>query len=93
MFQDVQSILKRANERPLQLDGNVVKVSTEFEPTYYTSILLVKNLNPKTSEETLKNFVESTKNTEVWNVVLGKDNKAIVILKTEIGILTFFMYN
>ncbi|XP_028391015.1 protein mono-ADP-ribosyltransferase PARP14-like [Dendronephthya gigantea] len=82
--EDVQNILRKANKETLQLDGNVVNVSTDYEPTYYRSVLLAKNLNPKTGEETLKNFVEATKNTDVWKVVLGKDNKAIVILKSDI---------
>ncbi|CAB3992453.1 poly [ADP-ribose] polymerase 14-like isoform X2 [Paramuricea clavata] len=63
---------------------NVLKVSTVFEPTHDRSILLAKNLNPKTSKETLQKFVESKKNVDVFNVVFGKDGKAIVILKNEI---------
>ena len=63
----------------------MLKVSTVFEPTHDRSILLAKNFNPKTSKETLQNFVESTKSVDVLNVVLGKDGKAIVILKNEIG--------
>jgi hypothetical protein len=78
-------VLTKANETPLKLEGNVLKVSTVFEPTHDRSILLAKNLNPKTSKETFQNFVESTKSVEVLNVVLGKDGKAIVILKNEIG--------
>ena len=58
-------------------------------PTHDQSILLAKNLNPKTSKETLQDFVESTKNADVFNVVLGKDGKAIVILKDEIGGYTY----
>ena len=54
-------------------------------PTSDQSILLAKNLNPKTNEETFKNFVESTKNADVVNVVFGKDGKAIAILRTAIG--------
>ena len=60
-------------------------MSKEFIPTHDQSILLAKNLNPKTSKETFKNFVESTKNADVFNVVFGKDHKAIVILKSTIG--------
>ena len=78
-------MLKKANETSLKLEDNVLKVSTVFEPTHDRSILLAKNLNPKTSKETLQNFVESTKSVDVLNVVLGKDGKAIVILKNEIG--------
>jgi hypothetical protein len=63
----------------------VLKVSTVFEPTHDRSILLAKNLNPKTSKETFQTFMESTKSVNVFNVVLGKDGKAIVILKNEIG--------
>jgi hypothetical protein len=80
---DAQNVLKKVNETSLKLEGNVLKVSTE--PTHDRSILLAKNLNPKTSKETLQNFVESTKSVDVLNVVLGKDGKAIVILKNEIG--------
>ena len=58
-------------------------------PTYDQSILLAKNLNPKTNKETFKNFVESTKNADVFNIVLGKDGKAIVILKSAIGRFLF----
>ena len=78
-------MITKANEKPLTLEGNVLKVSTVFEPTHDRSILLAKNLNPKTNKETFQNFVESTKNSDVLNVVLGKDGKAIVILKNEIG--------
>jgi hypothetical protein len=78
-------VITKANEKPLTLEGNVLKVSTVFEPTHDRSILLAKNLNPKTNKETFQNFVESTKNSDVLNVVLGKDGKAIVILKNEIG--------
>ena len=60
-------------------------MSSEFIPTHDQSILLAKNLNPKTSKETFKNFVESTKNADVFNVVFGKDGKAVVILKSTIG--------
>ena len=66
-------------------------VSSEFIPTHDQSILLAKNLSPKTtSKETFKNFVESTKNADVFNVVFGKDHKAIVILKSTIGGLFCF---
>ena len=58
-------------------------------PTPDQSILLAKNLNPKTNEETFKNFVESTKNADVVNVVFGKDGKAIAILRTAIGEFLF----
>ena len=85
MHLDAQCVLKKTNETSLKLEDNLLKVSAEFEPTHDRSILLAKNLNPKTSEETFQNFVESTKNVDVLNVVLGKDGKAIVILKNEIG--------
>jgi hypothetical protein len=78
-------VLTNANESPLKLEGNVLKVSAEFEPTRDRSILLAKNLKPETSKETFQNFVEATKNVDVFNVVFGKDGKAIVILKGEIG--------
>jgi hypothetical protein len=78
-------VLKKVNETPLILEGNVLKVSTVFEPTHDRSVLLAKNLKPETSKETFQNFVEATKNVDVFNVVFGKDGKAIVILKTEIG--------
>ena len=58
-----------------------LKVNTEFEPTLDRTILLARNLNPKTDEETFKNFIEVRKKTDVFNVVAGKDGKAIVILK------------
>ena len=78
-------MLTKANETPLKLEGNLLKVSIVFEPTHDRSILLAKNLNPKTSKETFQKFIESTKSVDVLNVVLGKDGKAIVILKNEIG--------
>ena len=82
-------MLEKAKEAPLQLDGNTLTVSSVFVPTHDQSILLAKNLNPNTNEETFKNFVESTKNADVFNVVFGKDGKAIVILRTAIGGLLF----
>ena len=78
-------MLKKAKETPLQLGGNVLKVSLAVEPTHDQSILLVNNLNPKTSKETLKDFIEATKNADVFQVIFGKHRKAIVILKNEIG--------
>jgi hypothetical protein len=60
-------------------------VSTVFEPTHDRSILLAKNINPETKEETFKSFVEVKKKVDVLNVVMGKNGKAIVILKREIG--------
>ena len=78
-------MLEKAKETPFQLDGNFLTVGSEFVPTHDQSILLAKNLNPKTSEETFKNFVESTKGADVFNVVFGKDGKAIVILKSAMG--------
>ena len=82
-------MLEKAKEAPLQLDGNTLTVSSVFVPTHDQSILLAKNLNPNTNGETFKNFVESTKNADVFNVVFGKDGKAIVILRTAIGGLLF----
>ena len=78
-------MLKKAEETPLKLEGNVLTVSPVLEPTHDQSILLVNNLNPKTSKETLKDFIEATKNADVFEVIFGKDGKAIVILKNEIG--------
>ena len=78
-------MIQKAKEELLQLEGNFLTVSREFIPTHDRSMLLAKNLNPKTSKETFKNFVESTKNADVFNVVFGKDHKAIVILKSAIG--------
>ena len=78
-------MLEKAKETPPELEGNLLTVSSELIPTHDQSILLAKNLNPKTSKETLKNFVESTKNADVFNVVCGKDGKAIVILNIPIG--------
>ena len=77
-------MLKKAEETLLKLEGNVLTVSPVLEPTHDQSILLVNNLNPKTSKETLKDFIESTKNADVFEVIFGKDGKAIVILKNEI---------
>ena len=84
MYLDAQSVLKKAEETLLKLEGNVLTVSPVLEPTHDQSILLVNNLNPKTSKETLKDFIESTKNADVFEVIFGKDGKAIVILKNEI---------
>ena len=78
-------MLEKAEETQLQLEGNMLTVSSVFVPTHDHSILLAKNLNPGTNKETFKNFVESTKNADVFNVVFGKDGKAIVILKSAIG--------
>ena len=82
---DAQRVLEKAKETPLQLEGKYLTVSSVFVPTHDQSILLAMNLNPKTSKETFKNFVESTKNADVLNVVFGKGGKAIAILKTAIG--------
>ena len=78
-------MLEKAKETPLQLEGYQLTVSSVSVPTHDQSILLAKNLNPRTNKETFKNFVESTKNADVFNVVFGKDSKAIAILKTAIG--------
>ena len=84
----MQNILRASNKKPFILDGNPLKVSTDLEPTHDRSILLLKNLSPSTNKDTLKDFVETTKNADVFNVVPGKDGKAIVILRSEIGICT-----
>ena len=68
-------------------------MSSVFVLTHDQSILLVKNLNPKTSQQRLKNFVQSAKNADVFNVVLGKNGKAIVILRTAIGKFLLFVVN
>ena len=78
-------VLKKASETQLCLDGNLLKVSTIFEPRHDRSILLAKNLNPRTSKKTFQKFVEMTIPVDVFNIVYGKDNTAIVILKSEIG--------
>ena len=84
-------MLEKGKETPLQLEGNFLTVSSVFLHdqsmllTHDQSMLLAKNLSPKTNKETFKNFVESTKNADVFNVVFGKDGKAIVILKGAIG--------
>ena len=82
---DARGVLEKAKETPLLLEGNFLTVSSVFVPTHDQSILLAKNLNPKTNKETFKNFIESTKNADVFNIVFGKDDKAIVILKSAIG--------
>ena len=79
-------MLERAKVTPLRMST----VSSEFIPTHDQSILLAKNLNPKTSKQAFKNFVESTQNADVFNIVFGKDGKALVILKSTIG--GFFHY-
>jgi hypothetical protein len=55
-------------------------MSAVFEPKHDRSILLAKNLNPRTSKVTLQIFVKATQCVDVFNVVSGKDGKAIVIL-------------
>ena len=85
VYLDAQNVLRKVEETPLKLAGNVLTVSSTFESTHDQSILLVTNLNPKTSKETLKNFVEATKNADVLKVVFRKDCKAIMILNNEIG--------
>ncbi len=83
---DVQGVLKKASETPLKLEGNLLKVSTVFEPTHDRSILLAKNINSQTNEETFKSFVEIKRKADVLNVIFGENGqKAIVILKSEIG--------
>ena len=78
-------MLKKASETPLKLEGNLLKVSTVFEPTHDRSILLAKNINSQTNEETFKSFVEIKRKADVLSVIFGKDGQAIVILKSEIG--------
>ena len=93
-FQDLRVTLKKASETPLYLENNLLKVSDVFEPTHDRSILLAKHLNPKTSKETLQHFVEAKKRVEVFNIVYGKGDKAIVILKSEIGrFMRLFFYD
>ena len=82
---DAKNVLEKAKETPFQLEGNYLTVSSVFVPTHDQSILMARNLSPKTNKETFKNFVESTKNADVFNIVFGKDGKAIVILKSAIG--------
>ena len=82
---DAKSVIKKTKERPLKLEGSELKVSTIHELTHDKSILLAKNLNPVTKKETFQNFIESTKNVDVFNVILGQDGKAVVVLKNEIG--------
>ena len=86
-------MLEKGKETPLQLEGNFLTVSSVFLQTHDQSMLLAKNLSPKTNEETFKNFVESTKNADVFNVVFGKDGKAIVILKGAIGEFLYLVVN
>ena len=76
-------MIKRAKDKPLQLEGNLLTVSTEL--MLDRSILLAKNVSPKTSSETFKNFIESTRNVDVLDIVWGKDGKAIIILEDAIG--------
>jgi hypothetical protein len=79
-------VLKKANETPLELEGNLLKVSALSGPTHYSGILLAKNLSLKMSEERFNELcIEATKYEEVFNVVPGKDGKAIVILKNGRG--------
>ena len=78
-------MLKKAKKTRLKLEGNFLIVKPVLEPTHYKCILLINNLNPRTDEETLKDFIESTKNVVVLKVVFGKDGKAIVILENQIG--------
>ena len=79
-------MLKKANETLLELEKNVLRISEVFEPTHDKSILIAKNVNySKINEETFRSFVEVKKNVDVFNVVFGKDDKAIVILQNEIG--------
>ena len=76
-------MIKRAKDKPLQLEGNLLTVSTEL--MLDRSILLAKNVSPKTSRETFKNFIESTRNVDVLDIVWGEDGKAIIILEDAIG--------
>jgi hypothetical protein len=69
---DAQNVLKKANETPLKLEGNLLNVSSVFEPTHDRSILLAKNINPETNEETFKSFVEVKKKADVLNLFMGK---------------------
>ncbi|XP_046856440.1 uncharacterized protein LOC124449537 isoform X2 [Xenia sp. Carnegie-2017] len=81
---DAENVLKRAKEKLLVLNGCSVQVTADYIPTEDRSILMVTNLSPDTNVETLKNFVEIKKQTDVIKIVLGKHGKAVIILQEEI---------
>ncbi|XP_046856480.1 uncharacterized protein LOC124449563 isoform X3 [Xenia sp. Carnegie-2017] len=81
---DAENVLKKAEETPLVHEGSPLQVTADYIPTEDRSILIVTNLSPDINVETLKNCVESKKNTIVFKIFLGKHGKAVVILKKEI---------
>ena len=66
------------------LNGCPVQVTADYIPSEDRSILMATNLSPDTTVETLKNFVETKKQTDVIKIVLGKHGKAVIILQEEI---------
>ena len=81
---DAQNVLKKAKETPLVHEGRPLQVTADYVPTEDRSILMVTNLSPDTNVETLKNCVETKKQTDVIKIILGKHGKAVIILQEEI---------
>ncbi|XP_046856473.1 protein mono-ADP-ribosyltransferase PARP9-like isoform X2 [Xenia sp. Carnegie-2017] len=80
---DAENVLKKAKETPFVHEGRPLQVTADYVPTEDRSILMVTNLSPDINVETLKNFVESMKNTVVLKIFLGKHGKAVVVLEEE----------
>ena len=58
IYLDASNVLKRAEKKPLKLDGNELKVDTADELTRDKSIPLAENLNLMTSKETINMLVK-----------------------------------
>ena len=58
VYLDASNVLKRAEKKPLKLDGNELKVDTADELTRDKNILLAENLNLMTSKETINMLVK-----------------------------------
>ncbi|XP_046838994.1 uncharacterized protein LOC124433277 [Xenia sp. Carnegie-2017] len=82
-LKDAENVLKKAKETLLVHEESPLQVTADYVPTEDRSILMVTNLSPDINVETLKNFVESKKNTFVLKIFLGKHGKAVVILEEE----------
>ena len=55
---DASNVLKRAEKKPLKLDGNELKVDIADELTRDKNVLLAENLNLMTSKETINMLVK-----------------------------------
>ena len=72
----------------LCLDGHQLTVKAWKGPPNDKSSLIVQNLNPNTTHETLLNYIEIVSNQDVIKIVFGEKNQAIVHLSGDAGNLT-----